>query len=136
MPQSAPATLRVLQSKMRYEGKQALTYDAGISAESVGSQHISMHLLTIPPHGKGLAHMHEDHETAIYILSGVAEVWFGEGLAEHTVSRAGDFIYIPASMPHQPYNPSDTEPCVVVLARTDPDEQESVVVLPRLDKAP
>ena len=31
-------------------------------------------------------------------------------------------------MPHQPYNPTD-EPCRAVIARTDPNEQESVVLL-------
>ncbi|MNG40163.1 Cupin domain protein [compost metagenome] len=45
----------------------------------------------------------------------------------------GDFLYIPAGMPHLPYNPSDTEPCSCVLARTDPNEQESVHLLPELD---
>jgi len=28
---------------------------------------------------------------------------------------------------------SQTEPCVAVVARTDPNEQESVVLLPELD---
>jgi uncharacterized RmlC-like cupin family protein len=42
---------------------------------------------------------------------------------------AGDFLYIPANTPHLPYNASDTEPCVGVIARTDPNEQESVTLL-------
>ena len=32
-------------------------------------------------------------------------------------------------MPHLPANLSDSEPCTAVLARTDPNEQESVVLL-------
>ena len=32
-----------------------------------------------------------------------------------------------------PHNPSKTEPCVVVIARTDANEQESVVLLPGLE---
>jgi uncharacterized RmlC-like cupin family protein len=36
-------------------------------------------------------------------------------------------------MPHLPYNLSATESCVAVIARTDPKEQESVVLLPELD---
>ena len=43
--------------------------------------------------------------------------------------KAGDFIYIPAGVPHQPYNPTD-KPVRAVIARTDPKEQESVVLLP------
>jgi uncharacterized RmlC-like cupin family protein len=37
-------------------------------------------------------------------------------------------------MPHLPYNLSDTENCVALIARTDPNEQESVVLLPELDR--
>jgi uncharacterized RmlC-like cupin family protein len=32
-------------------------------------------------------------------------------------------------MPHMPHNPSDSEACAAVLARIDPNEQESVVLL-------
>jgi len=37
-------------------------------------------------------------------------------------------------MPHLPANHSDTEPYTAVVARTDPNEQESVIVLPALDR--
>ena len=60
-------------------------------------------------------------------------MWWGERLEHHLVSRAGEFVYIPANVPHLPYNPSATETCVAVIARTDPNEQESVVLLPELD---
>ena len=46
------------------------------------------------------------------------------------VLQAGDFLYIPANLPHLPYNASDSEACVGILARTDPNEQESVTLLP------
>ncbi len=35
-------------------------------------------------------------------------------------------------MPHLPYNSSPTQPATAILARTDPHEQESVVLLPEL----
>ena len=116
-----------------FHGKQGLDYFAGISAESVGSTGICMHLVTIPPGGRANAHLHEAHETAIYVLSGDAEMWYGEDLDEHLTMTAGEFLYIPAGVPHKPGNPSATTPCVAVLARTDPNEQESVVLLPELD---
>jgi uncharacterized RmlC-like cupin family protein len=47
--------------------------------------------------------------------------------------NAGDMIYIPAGVPHLPFNPSDTEPGVFIIARTDPNEQESVVLRPDLE---
>lgn len=60
-------------------------------------------------------------------------MWYGEGLREYMTARAGDFICIPASAPDLPANLSQREPCAVVLARTDPNEQERVVSLPELD---
>ncbi len=115
-----------------YAGKQGFSYLGGISAESAAATGICMHLLTIPPGGRANAHLHEGHETAIYVLSGRAQMWHGEGLREHLTVGAGDFLYIPAGVPHLPANASNAEPCVAVLARTDPNEQESVVLLPDL----
>jgi uncharacterized RmlC-like cupin family protein len=116
-----------------FHGKQGFDYFAGISAERVGAKAICMHLVEMPPGGRAKAHLHEEHETAIYVFSGQAEMWHGEGLTEHMAIAAGDFVYIPAGVPHLPANASETEPCVAVLARTDPNEQESVVLRPDLD---
>jgi uncharacterized RmlC-like cupin family protein len=60
-------------------------------------------------------------------------MWDGPRLEHHLWSRTGDFVYIPAGVPHLPYNASRTETCTAVIARTDPNEQESVVLLPELD---
>jgi uncharacterized RmlC-like cupin family protein len=62
-------------------------------------------------------------------------MWYGEKLERHLVARAGDFLCIPASMPHLPYNLSHAESRVAVIARTDPNEQESIVLLPELERA-
>ena len=94
----------------------------------------SDYLLTIPPGGRGKAHLHANHETAIYILSGEAEMWHGERLQQHLVVHAGDLLYIPAGMPHLPANRSGAETCTTVGADTDPNEQESVILLPALDR--
>ena len=115
-----------------FHGKQGLDYRTGVSAETTGATGICMHMLTIPPRARAKPHLHEHHETAIHVLSGEAGMWFGDGLAQHVWTRAGDYIYIPAGVPHMPYNASETEPCVAILARTDPNEQESVVLLPGL----
>jgi uncharacterized RmlC-like cupin family protein len=119
-----------------YEGKQGLTLFPGVSAESAGATGLCMHLLTIPAGGRAKAHLHAQHETAIYVLRGEADMWYGEGLRQHLICRAGDFIFIPAGVPHLPANRSQTEPCEAVVARTDPNEHESVVLLPDLDGQP
>ena len=126
-------TCKVIKPVDTYEGKQALTYFSGISAETTGAQGICMHMLTIAPGQRARAHLHESHETAIYVLQGEAGMWYGENLKEHLTVKAGEYLYIPAGMPHLPYNPSETEPAVAILARTDPNEQESVVLVPEPD---
>ena len=128
-----PAVCACLRAGEPFIGKQGFSYAPAISAESVGASAIHMQLLTIPPGGRAKAHKHEAHETAIYVLSGEGAMYYGERLEQHLVARAGDFMYIPANVPHQPYNVSQTEPCLAVVARTDPNEQESVVLLPELD---
>ncbi len=112
-----------------YSGAQGLDYFEGISSRTAGARGLCMHRLEIPPGGAARPHLHERHETAIYVLSGRAGMDFGEGLRERLEVRAGQFLFIPAGVPHRPFNLSDEEPCTAVLARTDPDEQESVVPL-------
>ena len=126
------AECRVVRPGGTYDGKQGFSYFEGIARESVGASGICMHLLTIPPGGRAKAHMHESHETAIYALEGESEMWYGDRLEHHAVLRQGEMVYIPAGVPHLPANRSGA-PCTVVIARTDPNEQESVVLLPELD---
>jgi uncharacterized RmlC-like cupin family protein len=125
---------RVVRAETTYDGKQGLTYFRGIAAETVGSHGICMHLLTIPPGGRAKAHLHEKHETAIYQLDGEAVTLYGDRLQHHLVSMAGDLVYIPAGVPHLPVNLSD-KPISAIITRTDPSEQESVVLLPELEGA-
>ena len=126
-------TCRVVSPARESTSKQGLPHAPAISAQSVSARGIHMQIVSIPPGGKAKAHKHEGHETALHVLSGQSGMWFGEKLEHHLVAKAGDFLYIPADIPHQPYNLSETENCVAVIARTDPNEQESVVLLPELD---
>jgi uncharacterized RmlC-like cupin family protein len=129
------AACRIVRSGESYEGRQGLTYAAGISAESVGAHGLCLHTLTIPPGGRAKAHRHEAHESAIYTISGRTEFWWGEGLAHRDEVGPGDFVFIPAGVPHLPINPGP-EPVFCVIARTDPNEQESVILMPELDGVP
>jgi len=126
---------RVVRGGEGYEGRQGLSYAAGISAESARAHGLCLHSLTIPPGGRAKAHRHESHESAIYTVSGRCEFWWGEGLAHRDEVGPGDFVYIPAGVPHLPINRTD-EPVFAVIARTDPNEQESVVLMPELDAVP
>ena len=96
-------TCKLIRPGGSYEGKQAFTYFSGISAENTGATGICMHLLTIQPGQRARAHLHEGHETAIYVLEGEAEMWYGQNLSEHMTVRKGEYLYIPAGMPHLPF---------------------------------
>lgn len=126
-------TCRVVRGTGHYRGKQGFDFHAAISAESVGAGKLCMHLQTVPPGARAKAHLHEGHETAIYVLSGNVRMLYGEALERELSVTAGDFLFIPAGVPHLPFNASDSEPATALLARSDPNEQESVVLRPDLD---
>ncbi len=107
--------------------KQGLPYFLGISADTAGTQGLSMHLVTIPPGASAAPHRHQGFETAIYVLEGRVETRYGKGLRQSVVSGPGEFLFIPPGVPHQACNLSATEPARAVVARNDPREQENVV---------
>jgi uncharacterized RmlC-like cupin family protein len=133
MAEGSVPVCTVVRAGEAYTGKQNLAYFSGISAETAGAHGLCMHLLTIPPGGRAKAHLHLNHESTIYVISGEAVMWYDDRLGKELFIRAGDFLYIPAGVPHLPANLSSTEPATAIVARTDPNEQESVVLLPELD---
>jgi uncharacterized RmlC-like cupin family protein len=90
--------------------KQGLPIFQGISGQNAGAKHISMN-------------------------KGRVKTLYGEGLKKEVVNEAGDFLYIPADLPHKPINLSTTEAAEAIVARTDPDEQESVLHVAEPDAA-
>lgn len=115
---------------------QGIASSGGISAESAGAVGIASHLVTLPAGGRGRPHLHPGHESAIYILSGSVVTWFGERLEDHVIADKGDFVYVPPGLPHVPVNMSSSECAVALVARTDADAAESVILRPDLDEVP
>jgi uncharacterized RmlC-like cupin family protein len=118
-------TVRVTEAT---ESKQALPIFAGISGKTAGSKTLSLLKVVIPPGGAAEAHVHKGFESAIYIVQGRVETRYGEGLKKSVTNQAGDFIFIPPDVPHQPYNLSDTEPAIAIVARSEPNEQEHTIL--------
>jgi uncharacterized RmlC-like cupin family protein len=123
-----------IRSQDSYRGKQGLDYLTGITAETAGAKGVCLHVLTMPPGARANVHYHAAHESAIYMLKGRAETLWGDKLENHHEVFPGDFFYIPAGVPHTVWNPSDNDEAVAVIARTDPNEQESVVLCPELER--
>ncbi|TVQ85182.1 MAG: cupin domain-containing protein [Chromatiaceae bacterium] len=106
--------------------KQRLPYFVGISGATAGTTGLSLNMVVIPPGARAEPHSHVGFETAIYLLQGQVETRYGEGLGRTVVNQPGDFVYIPAGLPHQAINLSATEPAIAIVARNDADEQEHV----------
>jgi uncharacterized RmlC-like cupin family protein len=125
----------LIQAGEAEEGKTGVTYAAGVSATTTGASALCLQLASLPPGARSRAHLHAEHESAAYVIKGEMVLFFGERLEQKVAARAGDFLYIPSGVPHLVLNPS-AEPAVAVLARTDPNEQESVTELPELEALP
>jgi uncharacterized RmlC-like cupin family protein len=46
-----------------------------------------MHRLTLPPGVRATAHLHAQHESAIYVISGQADFWWGSRLEHASAFR-------------------------------------------------
>lgn len=106
--------------------RQRLHYFFGISGETVGASGMSMHLVTIPPGAKSEPHYHVGYETGIYVLEGKVLTRWGAKLENEVISEAGEFLFIPAGVPHEAINLSTTEAARAVVARNHPAEQDQV----------
>ncbi|MCG8314107.1 MAG: cupin domain-containing protein [Pseudomonadales bacterium] len=105
---------------------QKLPNFVGISENTAGSKGISMNVVIIPAGARAKPHYHEGFETAIYLLKGDVQTFYGDNLKESCINKQGDFIYIPAGVPHMPVNLSDAVDAIAIVSRNDANEQESV----------
>ena len=110
--------------------KQGLPNFPGVSGKNAGAKGLSLLRVVIPPGATANAHYHAGFETAIFLLKGRVLTRYGRDLAEEVINVAGDFIFIPPDVPHEPRNMSVTDEAIAIVARTDPNEQESVVLYP------
>jgi uncharacterized RmlC-like cupin family protein len=123
----------VVQGSSSYTSQQGSVYAPGISAETAGAKAVFLGIVTIPPDGRTKAHLHERHESAFYLMSGEeVELCTGDQLEHRQTARPGDYLFIPANVPHVAVNRGKT-PAVFIGVRNEPTAQESVVMLPTLD---
>ena len=88
----------------------------GIDSNTAGAKKIWLGHVTCAPNELGPPHHHGEAETAAYVLSGHIRVYFGEEFKEYVDAGPGDFIFVPAWMPHIEGNVTD-EPAEAVLSR-------------------
>lgn len=132
---TAAAVVRVRPDREAL-ARQRVPYFAGVSEATAGATGLSMNVVVIPPGGAAEPHRHRGFETAIYVVEGRVETKYGPGLRQSVITEAGDFLFIPPDVPHQPVNLSATERAVGLVARNDPNEQENVVLYDPSEDSP
>ena len=63
-------------------------------------------------------HHHGEQETIAYVLSGICEVRWGAKGESVARAKAGDFIHVPAFLPHREINPSKLKPFRWIVVRS------------------
>jgi uncharacterized RmlC-like cupin family protein len=63
-------------------------------------------------------HHHGEQQTVAYVLSGVCEVRWGAKGEYSAAAKAGDFLHVPAFLPHMEINPSKLQPFRWVVVRS------------------
>ena len=94
------------------ERRAAITPALGIDTTMWGG------LFMVMPGARTGIHHHGEQQTIAYVLSGICEVRWGEQGEFAAVARAGDFIHVPAFVPHMEINPSETEAFHWVVVRS------------------
>lgn len=126
-------TAEVVRGSDSYVAEQGSVYCSGVSAQSVGSSMLWLGMISLPAGRRTSAHRHQGHETALLMTAGKEiEIWSGAELERCEKVRPGDYLFIPAGVPHAAVNRS-TENAEFLGARNDPAANESVVLMPELD---
>jgi uncharacterized RmlC-like cupin family protein len=133
-PPTEPGTRLVVNGSEPYTSAQGTVYAPGVSAETTGAVSLFLGIVTLPAGERTKAHVHARHESAFYMLSGEeVELWTGPQLRDRVVARPGDYLFVPAGMPHVAVNRSTARAAVFIGARNESTAQESVLMRPELD---
>jgi uncharacterized RmlC-like cupin family protein len=75
-------------------------------------------MFEVEPGSRTGVHHHGEQETVAYVLSGICEIRWGATGEFVARAKAGDFIHVPAFLPHMEINPSKLEPFRWVVVRS------------------
>jgi uncharacterized RmlC-like cupin family protein len=78
-------------------------------------------LFLVEPGAKTGIHHHGEQHTIAYVLSGASSVRWGDRGEFEAIVQAGDFLFVPAWLPHQEINPSHDVPFQWIVVRSTPE---------------
>jgi uncharacterized RmlC-like cupin family protein len=94
------------------ERRAAIAPELGIASTIWGG------LFEVEPGSRTGVHHHGAQETIAYALCGVCDIRWGDKGESIARATAGDFIHVPAYLPHMEINPSTREPFRWVVVRS------------------
>ena len=92
----------------------AIHSGAGIEAPIWGG------IFRVEPGARTGIHHHGEQHTIVYVLSGSSFIRWGDRGEFNATAQAGDFLYVPAWLPHQEINPSSEVPFQWIVVRSTP----------------
>ena len=75
-------------------------------------------MFRVEPGARTGIHHHGEQDTIVYVLSGSSYIRWGERGEFNATAQAGDFLHVPAWLPHQEINPSNELPFQWVVVRS------------------
>jgi uncharacterized RmlC-like cupin family protein len=93
----------------------AIHRGAGITSPMWGG------LFFVEPEARTGIHHHGEQDTIVYVLSGSSYVRWGDRGESDATLYAGDFLFVPAWLPHQEINPSKDVPFQWIVVRSTPE---------------
>ena len=93
-------TCKLIRAGEAYVGQQGFPYSAGLTGGTAGARGLCMTVLPLPDGARAKTHLHRGIETAAYIMEGEVDMYYGERLEHFLQARAGEYVYVPADMPH------------------------------------
>lgn len=124
MSEKKPASIRIIHPDQFDSGTKqtpgshrqaAIAPEIGVSSQLWGGTFL------VEPGARTGIHHHGEQDTIVYVLSGTALVRWGERGETEALAHPGDFVHVPAWLPHMEINPSTTEPFRWVVIRSTPN---------------
>ena len=105
---------------------------SGVSPQHTPATRIWFGKVFNDPGYRSVPHHHGEAETGGYVLSGRARIYFGERFEDYLDMAEGDWVFVPANLPHVECNLDRNKPLTWMTTRT-PDN--IVVNLPQVPDA-
>ncbi len=118
---STPATIRIVSPDQFDRGtaqtsgserRAAIAPSLGIASTIWGG------MFEVEPGARTGVHHHGEQDTIAYVLSGICDIRWGATGEFSARAKAGDFIHVPAFLPHMEINPSEREPFLWIVVRS------------------